>query len=65
MLLLTYCMVHTAKYSDCSFEERTKWNEIDTKTKVQIYSVLNEPPCVSWQEMHAVKISASLLILLS
>ena len=28
MLLLTNCEVHTAKYSDRSFEVRTEWNEI-------------------------------------
>ena len=31
MLLLTNCEVHTAKYSDRSFDVRTEWNEVRTK----------------------------------
>ena len=42
MLLFTNCEVHTSKYSDCSFDERTEWDEIRTKTKVWIFSVWNK-----------------------
>ena len=31
MFLLTHCEVHTAKYSDRSFDVLTEWNEVHTK----------------------------------